>query len=161
VTGNAPKKEMDKKAARNIMSLGMTALRIFGMQATSAEQGLTVPGSVNIAFKWDAADEMHIEYSIPLKLLGLSVADNKEMDIGWKVNGFQDAQNMQQGSHRGDGHHSRNGFTSGTGEQANSGSNMGFNNAPGRPQRRRSMAEMMKEQSFWTKYTMVSGKKGF
>jgi hypothetical protein len=140
-TGNErPKKEFDKKAARNIMSLGMTAAKLFGMSTESSdEQGLTMPGSVNIAFKWDATDEMHIEYSIPFKLLNVSANDQKEISVGWKVNGMQRPVMGQAGyDERIQGRMSPN--------------TIGFNNAPGRQQRQMSMAELMKEQSFWTSY---------
>ena len=90
----SPKKEMDKKTMRSIMSLGLTACKVFGMEGGgNDEQGIKMPGGVNIQFKWDADDQMHIEYLVPLRLLGENAAlDKKEIFVGWKVNGFDRTQ---------------------------------------------------------------------
>src|SRR6478752_1724907 len=99
------KKQYDKKMLRQIMSLGMVSMKIFGFTAAGTEQGLKIPGSINIAFKWDTNDVMHIEYSIPFKLLNIQPADRSEVDIGWTVNGTQRLQNTNRDEGDGEGSH--------------------------------------------------------
>jgi len=88
---------------RQIMSLGMVSMKIFGFTAAGTEQGLKIPGSINIAFKWDTNDVMHIEYSIPFKLLNIQPADRSEVEIGWTVNGEQRLQNTNREEGDGEG----------------------------------------------------------
>jgi hypothetical protein len=161
-----PKKKFDKKAARNIMSLGLVALKLFGFaDKEQDEQGLTMPGSVNIVFKWDESDIMHIEYNIPLSLLGeLSSLNQKDISIGWKINGFErpaaTEHNEENGggsggggggfSRRGGGGGGRGQFGGGGG-----GGGRGFGGTRQTTTRKVDPDEMRKEQNFWTKY-MIS-----
>jgi hypothetical protein len=73
------------------MALGLSSMKVFGFsEDKSEEQGLVMRGSVNIAFAWDSIDVMNIEYRIPLSFLEASSSlDQKDIRIGWKVNGFQ------------------------------------------------------------------------
>lgn len=50
-------------------------------------QSLRAEGTANIAMAWDSDFVVHIEYNIPLKMLGESLADlnNKKISIGWKL----------------------------------------------------------------------------
>src|SRR5262249_4923208 len=86
--------EQRKAAMRTMraeMALSMSSMKVFGFsEDKSEEQGLIMPGSVNIAFAWDSTDVMNIEYRIPLSFFGtFSSLDQKEISVGWKVNGFQ------------------------------------------------------------------------
>lgn len=160
------KKDFDRKLMRQIMSLGMVSMKILGFPSTQAEQGLKVPGSINIAFKWDANDIMHIEYSMPLKLLNIKAADKPEMDIGWTVNAVQRLQNMNSDENvTNDGDHYRGQGGGGYGGRMNGYGGLrggsGYNNSSGRSERRMTSSEMMKEQMYWTKYTLVEVKKAF
>ncbi|MDP4262076.1 MAG: hypothetical protein Q8941_06045 [Bacteroidota bacterium] len=157
------KKKFDKKSARNIMSLGLTALKLFGFGGDKEdEQGLTMPGSVNIAFKWDAGDIMCIEYNIPLSLLGESSSLNqKDISLGWKINAFERPgrpQGMEQPGEN-EGGPGGGGFSRGMGGgrgQYGGGGGRGFRGgARGAGSRTFDPEEMKKEQSFWTKY-MIS-----
>jgi hypothetical protein len=63
-------------------------------------------GSANIAFAWDSTDVMNIEYRIPLSFLEASSSlDQKDISIGWKVNGFQFSSNHSGESSTGEGRH--------------------------------------------------------
>jgi hypothetical protein len=79
------------KTMRASLALSLTTMRLFGFEGhKSEEQGLVMPGSANIAFAWDSADVMCIEYRIPLSLVETSSSlSQKEVSIGWKINGFQ------------------------------------------------------------------------
>ena len=79
------------KAMRASLALSLTTMRLFGFEGhRSEEEGLMMPGSANIAFAWDSTDVMCIEYRIPLSLIETSsVLSQKEVSIGWKINGFQ------------------------------------------------------------------------
>ena len=66
--------------------------------------GFNDTGSVNIAYKWDESDQMHIEYNIPLELLGKSSSlDKKELSIGWKINGFDRPEGLHNSENAGNG----------------------------------------------------------
>jgi hypothetical protein len=47
-----------------------------------------MPESANIAFAWDSTDVMNIEYRIPLSFFGTLSSDQKDVSIGWKINGL-------------------------------------------------------------------------
>ena len=81
----------DKKAVREAMSYHLFAMKLFGFtDAEPFSQGLQVAGSANIAFGWDSSDVMHIEYSIPLNMLGeTNSLHNKMISLGWKINGLE------------------------------------------------------------------------
>ena len=98
-------KKLDKKTARSILSLAIVAYRLFGFGGNEKDdQGLMTPGSVNIAYKWDESDQMHIEYNIPLELLGKSSSlDKKELSIGWKINGFDRPEGLHNSENAGNG----------------------------------------------------------
>jgi hypothetical protein len=89
------KKLLDKKVMRSTMALHLVYMKIFGFEGSdSQDQGLTIPGSVNVAFSWDSLDVMHIEYLVPLKMLGdISSFNEKEISIGWKLNGMYPSDN--------------------------------------------------------------------
>ena len=159
------KKQYDKKMLRQIMSLGMVSMKIFGFTAVGNEQGLKIPGSINIAFKWDTNDVMHIEYSIPFKLLNIQPADRSEVDTGWTVNGTQRLQNTNREEGDGEGSHHYSGGEGGGGNGGGRGGYGGHRGGGGygnsSSQRKMTAEEMMKEQTYWIKYTLVDVKKAF
>ena len=89
------KKLLDKKIMRSTMTLHQVYMKVFGFEGSrSQDQGLSMPGSINVAFSWDTLDVMHIEYLVPLKMLGdLSSLKDKEISIGWKLNGMYPSDN--------------------------------------------------------------------
>jgi hypothetical protein len=159
------KKQYDKKMLRQIMSLGMVSMKIFGFTAAGTEQGLKIPGSINIAFKWDANDVMHIEYSIPFKFLNIQPKDKSDVGIGWTVNGTQRSQNTNREESDGEGSHhygSEGGGGGGYGGRGGYGGHRGggyYGNSSS--ERKMTAEEMMKEQTYWIKYTLVDVKKAF
>ena len=63
-------------------------MKLFGFG--SGETGMVSirsEGTANIAIAWDSSFVMHIEYTIPLKMLEETVAElnNKRISIGWKL----------------------------------------------------------------------------
>lgn len=63
-------------------------MKLFGFG--SGEPGMLSirsEGTANIAIAWDSSFIMHIEYTIPLKMLEETVAElkNKKISIGWKL----------------------------------------------------------------------------
>jgi hypothetical protein len=168
--GNEQQKKFDKKITRNMMAISLVALKLFGLNHEEDEQGLVMPSSVNIAFKWDESDAMHIEYAIPLKLLGEPVSLNqKDISLGWKINGFESSATTKrnfententEASGRGGG---RSRGTGGGGGRGQYGGGRGFGQRAPTSYRKIDPDEMRKEQSFWTKYiiNIQSAQKAF
>jgi len=162
-TGSEPEKKFDKKTTRNIMALGIIALKLFGLNHEEEEQGLTMHGSVNIAFKWDESDVMHIEYNIPLNLLGEpSSLHQKDISLGWKINGFERPQGERNSKNAGNADGSEGGgFSRGggggrgggrSGGRSQYGGSREFGQRGATNYRKIDPDEMRKEQNFWTKY---------
>ena len=162
-TGSEPEKKFDKKTTRNIMALGIIALKLFGLNHEEEEQGLTMHGSVNIAFKWDESDVMHIEYNIPLNLLGEpSSLNQKDISLGWKINGFERPQGERNSKNAGNADGSEGGgFSRGggggrgggrSGGRSQYGGSREFGQRGATNYRKIDPDEMRKEQNFWTKY---------
>jgi uncharacterized membrane protein YgcG len=157
--GNGQQNKFDKKTTRNMMALGLVALKLFGFNHDEDEQGLTTPGSVNIAFKWDESDAMHIEYSVPLILLGeLASLNQKDISLGWTINGFErpatKGSNFEN-SENAEGNGRGGGFSRGAGGgggRGQYGGGRGFGKRPGAGYKKIDPDEMRKEQNFWTKY---------
>ncbi len=139
------------KAMRAEMALSMSSMKVFGFsEDKSEEQGLVMPGSANIAFAWDSADVMDIEYKVPLSFFGsASSFDQREISIGCKVYAAQ-----YSGHHSGpdesstaEGRHGGGGYDGGSRKGGGGyGGHWGTNTQQG-------AESMTKDQSFWTKYT--------
>ncbi len=68
----------------------MLRIRLFGFtDEESNPQQLKSPGSAQVAYQWDESHILHIEYLIPLGLLDKESLDQKQIDIGWKINGAE------------------------------------------------------------------------
>ena len=60
----------DVKAIRSRMVLNLIKLKFFGFSEDAPPyQELNVPGSANVAYNWDSAEVLHIEYKLPLTFL--------------------------------------------------------------------------------------------
>lgn len=144
-SANEQHQKFDKKQARAAMSIHLFSMKLFGLGESEESQGLQVTGSVNVAFTWDSADVMHIEYMIPLTMLGdINSLKQKTISLGWKINGME----YQGGS----------GNTVGVSPSAQGGPSGGRggrgaappSNISGSPYKMNSSVE----ESFWTKYTL-------
>ncbi|MFI5186459.1 MAG: hypothetical protein ACHQF0_07030 [Chitinophagales bacterium] len=135
------------KTIRAAMALNLTSIKVFGFAGDQPEeQGLAMPGSAIVAFAWDTANIMCIEYKIPLSLLEVSASfTQKDISVGWKVNGFQKPSGKSSSGSSGGNHH---GGYGGGGGRRNSGSG-GYGNEGNKQQ---DFENSMKDQSFWTKY---------
>lgn len=63
-------------------------MKLFGFgEGEPLIQSLRAEGSANIAIAWDSSLVINIEYNIPLKILGETIADlnNKKISMGWKL----------------------------------------------------------------------------
>jgi hypothetical protein len=147
----------DVKAIRMMLAINLISLKLFGFtDAEPVEQALDMDGSARIAYNWDSTDLMQIEYILPLKMLGDPASlDQKNISIGWKVNG---AELPSSGTYTSGISGSKptssigpGGGRPGTGTVNRSGS--------GQPD----MQKMMQEQEIWTKYTfsIPAALKGF
>jgi len=139
------------KAMRASMTLNLVSMKVFGFsEDKSEEQGLIMPGSANVAFAWDSTETMCIEYKIPISLLGASSSlSQKEITLGWKLNGFQMSSNNSSSgeSSQGGGRHGGGG-----GRHGGGGGGGGYHNQ-GEASNQQDIQNLMKDQSFWTKYT--------
>ena len=137
-SADGEQKKPDIKMIRKMLALNMVQLKVFGLSDQYPDgQQLLIPGSVNVAFSFDSADVMHIEYILPLSMIGdKTTLDNHEASFGWKVLAFERPKPADDG-----------------GSQA------------GNPQRYGSYEQqsIMEDQKFWTKYTfhLPTEKKGF
>lgn len=142
--------EQRKAAMRTMraeMALGLSSMKLFGFsEDRSAEQGLAMPGSANIAFAFDSTDVMNIEYKIPLSFFETTSLDQKDISIGWKVNGFQFSSNHSGESSTGEGKHG------GYGGGRHGGGGYGGGYSHGSSNTQQSGENTMKDQSLWTKY---------
>lgn len=148
---NNEQRRSNMKAIRAAMALNLISMKVFGFSnGEPDEQGLQMAGSANIAFSWDSADVMHIEYRIPFSLFGnTSSLHEKDISIGLKLNRIEIRANSssteapgggrREGGFGGGGGGRRNFGSSGSGGQGNRSSLQDFEN-------------VMKDQSFWTKY---------
>lgn len=80
----------DPKELRERLAATMILLRSFGFEDQEDKtQLIATENGVNIAFDWDTANNMYIEYQMPLKFIGTQAALNgKTLGIGWKINGI-------------------------------------------------------------------------
>ena len=135
----------DKKQARAAMSIHLFSMRLFGFGDTDDSQGLQVAGSANVAFMWDSTDVMHIEYLIPLALLGdITSLKQKTISLGWKINGMEYS-----------GAANAVGFSSSTPGRPSGGGGGTRGGRTAAPVSTSSDSQdmmRMSEESFWTKY---------
>ena len=144
---NTERQKPDMKEMRGMMALNLLSMKLFGFsdEAEPKEQGLIMPGSVNIQFNWDDSNVMFVEYNIPLNLLGdKETLSQKNISLGWKLKAME----MPSG----------NVVSSTTTMQGRqSGGSRGFSSSrpsgAGGPSQQ-GMESMTKEQSFWAKYTI-------
>jgi uncharacterized membrane protein YgcG len=147
----------DIKAMRKMMALNLVEMKVFGFSDDAPDdQQLLLPGSANIAFAWDSADNMHIEYLIPLSMFGdLSSLDKKDISIGWKIHAVEipkptegsesTSTESRPSGGRGDG-----GYGGGGGGRRSGGG--GYGGAGSSRYSEGDREKMMGEQKFWTKY---------
>jgi hypothetical protein len=132
-------KQSSIKAVRSSLAIRLTYMSVFGFEGVeNHDQGLQMPGSINISFAWDTANIMHIEYAVPLKMLGSATSlKNNEISVGWKINGIYPAEKTA-------GKRPHNRAAAGYGQ-----TQTGFD-----PNAKRLNREtIIREQNIWTKYT--------
>jgi hypothetical protein len=138
----------DPKAIRENLAADMIVLKTFGFEDQEDKlQLLGQPGGIGLAFEWDADNVLYIEYQVPMSMLGKTAElAGKLLGIGWKINGIN-TDNFGGGSGSTSTAISRPGGSSrgGSGRGASSAPTGTF--APVTDSR-------LKEQSFWTKYTL-------
>ena len=141
----------DPKAMRENLALNMILLKTFGFDDQEDKmQIIDQPGAVNIAFDWNDANEMFIEYQVPMGFLGKpSDLNGKLLGIGWKINGI-----TMEGGGSSSTSFSRPGGTGSSGRGSRSGAN---SNIPASTTDFPSGGSdsRFKEQSIWTKYTLT------
>ena len=144
----------DPKQMRENLASTMILLKTFGFDDQEDKtQLISTPNGISVAFDWDDANTMYIEYSVPLGFLGTTAALNgKPFGIGWKINGMAavvigtttELVGVPGGSTGG----GRGGGGGGGGRGPGSGrsASQDFGNTTD---------SRFKEQSIWTKYTLT------
>ncbi|MBS1626248.1 MAG: hypothetical protein JSR09_11405 [Bacteroidetes bacterium] len=130
------------QSIRQMFAMNLFSMNLFGFDGIDdKKQGLSIEGSVNIAFSWDDNNVMYIEYGIPLSYINSNVTglNGKSIAIGWKLNGIESQSYTVMPSIGGGGRAGRGG----------GGSRGDFNTSSGN---RNNLENMMKEQIFWDKY---------
>jgi hypothetical protein len=154
--GNEPttdrQKNFDKKKMRMMMAINLVYLRYFGFgEGGPVLQDLKVQGSISAAFAWDSTDEMHIEYVVPLKMLGdIPSLNEKNISVGWKINAVE-RQTGRKGAELEGGRSGEGGYRGGHSGGRGYGGSRSFGGGEMTPADRE---KMMKAQSFWTNYTL-------
>jgi hypothetical protein len=139
----------DMEALRSRFALNLLTLKLFGFNGfeESKAQGLLVPGSVNIQFNWSEDNVMFVEYSMPLNILDDNASlDQKNISLGWQLNGNEQMSSGNQPSSPAK-YQTR---TTRTVVSTPAGTSPGTNNTSVDQYR-----PANKEQSFWTKYTII------
>ena len=142
----------DPERMKKAMIIYMIQLKLFGFgEEEPMPQQLELNGSAQVAYNWDSAGMLTIEYMVPLDLIGKrSSLNQKTISLGWKINGAQSGGSAPPTI----------GTTATTSSRSarsrpalTAGSN--FSQAD--------IDKMMKEQNFWTKYTFnfTPAAKGF
>ncbi|MBS1639778.1 MAG: hypothetical protein JST94_02150 [Bacteroidetes bacterium] len=141
-----PGETPDMRPLKQKFVLNLLSMNLFGFDGTDdKKQGLSIEGSVNIAYSWDDANTMYIEYSIPLTYINSNVAslNGKSIAIGWKVNGVEsitsNTSSLVVVSNNGGRGGSRGGSRSPLPPSYSNNTNTSANS-------------MMKEQIIWSKY---------
>jgi hypothetical protein len=141
--------KMSQIMIRNSMAFTrFKALKLTGFDNNEqTEQELNLEGSIQVAYKCDTAEIVEIEYKIPLSMIGeIASLSNKQISIGCKIH---EMKMPSTGAPMGAGGMPGGGAMPGAGRRGGpppgAGSNAGGMN----------MDDMMKEQSFWTKYTFT------
>ncbi len=144
------RKGPDMKRMRMMMATHLMSMHLFGFgEGDPVDQGLERESSAQIAFSWDSSDVWHIEYKIPLTLFGdPSGLDQHLISVGFKLNGVEQPASPTGGS--GGGFGGGRGGGGGFGGRGGPGGRGGGGGAS-----QVDFQKMMKEQSFWTKYTFV------
>lgn len=138
----------DPKVMRENLAKNMILLKTFGFDdKEDMMQLIDVPGGVIISYDWNDANEMFIEYQVPISYLGKAAElTNKPIGIGWKINGVEVSSGGFQSSSRLTSRPS--GGESGGGGRTGSEiprSSANFQNNDSR----------FKEQYIWTKYILT------
>lgn len=145
---SSSRREANLLMMRNSMAIKqLNTIKIFGFgENEPVQQVLDVPGSIQVAYKCDTTEAMEIEYCIPLSLLGDAAGlHEKLISIGCKIHAMEmRSGDFQGGSGMGD----RGMRSGGRGMGGRGGMRSGMGN-------RMDRESMMKEQSFWTKYTVI------
>lgn len=144
---------LDPKLMHENLSRTMILLKVFGFDDQEDKmQIVDLPGNVNISFEWNDANELIIEYLIPISFLGKPAdLNNKPIGIGWKINGMSiPGSGFQNGNSASSSSSGAGGVTasiggSKSGASARSTTNVNFQSTDPR----------MKEQFIWTKYVLT------
>lgn len=147
---DAVKRDANRLMMRNSMAIKqLNSIKIFGFgESDPVQQVLDVPGSIQVAYKCDTTEAMEIEYCIPLSLLGDAASlHEKLISIGCKIHAME----MRSGGFSDGG-----GGGMGGGMRGGGGGRMGGRGGMGgRMGGGMDRETMMREQSFWTKYTLA------
>jgi hypothetical protein len=147
--GSAP----DQKEMMERIASTMIILKTFGFENQDEEktQLLAEADGINVAFEWDNANNLCIEYQVPLSLLG-KPADlkDKTLGLGWKIHGMEaGAPTMVSTSTQ------IVGVPAGRGGGGAPGGNAGRGARPSNASFGSSSDPRFKEQTVWTKYILT------
>jgi len=148
----------DPQSIRQNMANWMIFLKTFGFNdLEDKSQLITLQDGINIAFDWDEANTLFIEYKVPFNYLGGKAAlAGKTVSIGWKILGDEDrlvssAAGANKVSVPGSGSSAVGGRSAGGGGGSSPAdafsSDLSTGSGPG--------GIRSKEQSFWIKYTPI------
>lgn len=150
---DAAKRDANRLMMRNSMAIKqLNSIKIFGFgESDPVQQVLDVPGSIQVAYKCDTTEAMEIEYCIPLSLLGDAASlHEKLISIGCKIHAME----MRSGGFSDGGGGGMGGM--GGGMRGGGGGRMGGRGGMGGGMGGSMNREtMMREQSFWAKYTLT------
>lgn len=143
---------IDMNAMHDRMANLMFLIKTFGFEGQDDKSIFFAmqSGGISIAYDWDEANNLILEYLIPISYIGdQHTLQDKPLSIGWVINGIPESgstnfSNASPGATGGGGGGGGRGGASGRGTNSNfptlppsAGNNGGF-----------------KQQSFWTKYTL-------
>ncbi|MES2005066.1 MAG: hypothetical protein V4450_11125 [Bacteroidota bacterium] len=142
----------DPKQIKEKMAPSMLFLKTFGFDDQEDKTQLVIQeGGINIAFDWDEAGNMLIEYQVPVSYLGTAASLNgKPVGIGWKIGGADAMASSPTVTST-----QLVAVPSSSGGRASGGGGGGVRSRSSNNDFSSTVDSRMREQNIWTKYTLT------
>jgi hypothetical protein len=77
----------DPKVLREVLAKNMILLKTFGFDDQEDKTQMVIEeNGINVSYDWDEANNMYIEYLVPMRFLGKNTDLNgKQLSLGWQV----------------------------------------------------------------------------
>lgn len=144
---NEQEEKLELKRIRRVLATTLINMKLFGFtKGEPFKQNLDIAESVKIAYDWDSTEVMHIEYLVPLNILGDTPSLAKKIiSIGWKINGNERPSGSIYFSRR----------PSRSDPPGDRPPSVAVGRRPGSGNVQGGMGKILYEKELWTKYTLL------